>query len=99
MNAYDGDALAMDGCIVGSFSLPGNKPPFNQGLTAVHEVGHWLGLLHTFQGGCDGKGGDFIADTPAEKSPSLFECPIGRDSCPDLPGLDPVQNYMDYSSQ
>ncbi|KID84055.1 metalloprotease 1 [Metarhizium guizhouense ARSEF 977] len=87
MNAYDGDALAMDGCIVGSFSLPGNKPPFNQGLTAVHE------------GGCDEKGGDFIADTPAEKSPSLFECLIGRDTCPDLPGLDPVQNYMDYSSQ
>lgn len=99
MNAYGSEALALDGCMVGSFSLPGNKPPFNLGLTAVHEVGHWFGLLHTFQGGCNEKGGDFIADTPAEDSPNEGECPVGRDTCPDLPGLDPVDNYMDYSAE
>ncbi|EJP68372.1 hypothetical protein ACQRIT_007608 [Beauveria bassiana] len=98
MNAYGFEALAMDGCMVGSFSLPGSTGPFNEGLTAVHEVGHWFGLLHTFQGGCDEERGDFIADTPAERNANVAVCPAGRDTCPELPGLDPIENYMDYSN-
>ncbi|ATY61221.1 metalloprotease 1 [Cordyceps militaris CM01] len=98
MNAYGNEALALDGCMVGTFSLPGNKGPFNMGLTAVHEVGHWFGLLHTFQGGCDAVRGDFIADTPAERTANVAVCPAGRDTCPELPGLDPIENYMDYSN-
>ncbi len=99
MNAYGYEALALDGCMVGSFSVPGSKGPYNLGFTAVHEVGHWFGLLHTFQGGCDEKRGDFIADTPAEASANVARCPAGRDTCPDLPGLDPIENYMDYSNE
>ncbi|OAA58749.1 metalloprotease 1 [Cordyceps fumosorosea ARSEF 2679] len=94
------DTLLQDGCLVGSFTLPGNDNVFNMALTAVHEAGHWLGLLHTFTDGCDdSRPGDYIDDTPYEKTANYGECPANRDTCPDLPGLDPIDNYMDYSSE
>ena len=100
----------LDGVNVSEVSLPGGRARgYNLGDTVIHETGHWLGLLHTCEGGCSGSG-DWVWDTPAEAGPS-FTCPIGRDSCPapepdptNYPEMgppilrpDPVQNFMDYS--
>jgi hypothetical protein len=89
-------ASYQDGIVLDYNSFPGGAygEAFSLGKTATHEIGHWLGLLHTFQGGCNDKG-DYVADTPPMLVPT-DGCPAGKDTCRE-PGLDPIHNYMDYS--
>jgi hypothetical protein len=92
-----------DGPVIHYGTLPGGSVTnHNHGGIAVHEVGHWLGLLHTFQDGCTDEtepgcylSGDGVCDTPSEAIQTLG-CPDSKDTCP-TGGADPIHNYMDYS--
>ncbi len=103
-------APSYDGVVLWWAALPGtglagahpDEPDgvltYDQGDTGTHEVGHWLGLEHTFGPGtgvCT-QPGDFIKDTPTEAEPQFFCAP--RDSCvgAPFPGDDPITNFMDY---
>ena len=89
--------LALDGCVVSAETMPGGATSnYNLGLTAVHEIGHWFGLFHVFQGSSCFGGGDFVSDTPAQRTLSRG-CPTGKDSCPLSAGVDSINNHMDYT--
>ncbi|UUC45932.1 PKD domain-containing protein [Flavobacterium cerinum] len=78
------------------------RPLKNQGKTLVHEIGHYLGLYHTFHNGCEGMDpntcntkGDKVCDTPPTKNPNFSCSPM--DSCNETNNLpDDIHNYMDY---
>jgi hypothetical protein len=91
---YDGEP-ALDGVVVDWRGLPGGSlPGYDRGFTVVHEIGHWLGLFHPFENGCE-EPGDGIPDTPPQVRPANG-CPAAQDSCP-KPGHDGVHNFMDYA--
>ncbi|MEZ4804535.1 MAG: M43 family zinc metalloprotease [Bacteroidia bacterium] len=99
LGAFDGIVMRSDR--VGKI---GTADPSDGGRTLTHEIGHYLGLLHTFDDGCAGVGsnkGDYCADTPPVNGTFTNQnCPSNGNSCnsdnPDL--LDQWENYMDYAN-
>ncbi|KAF8643149.1 hypothetical protein AX16_009193 [Volvariella volvacea WC 439] len=82
----------LDAVLIDYAALPGgSEVRFNTGKVLVHEVGHWLGLYHIFEGGCDAPG-DYVDDTAPQKEPTIG-CDF-RSTC----GVPPTPyNIMDYS--
>ncbi|MEQ1745426.1 MAG: M43 family zinc metalloprotease, partial [Saprospiraceae bacterium] len=75
----------------------------------VHEAGHYLGLYHTFEGGCTNidctKDGDRVCDTPPDQSTAWLPCGTPANTCStdaqsgfsaDQPDM--TINYMDYAT-
>lgn len=92
------DGVVLNWVYVGR-NAPGGAP-YNMGRTATHEVGHYLGLYHTFQSGCGSSGspyttGDLISDTAREAQPN-YGCSAVASGCSGG-GMSPIENYMDYS--
>ncbi|KJZ80140.1 hypothetical protein HIM_00854 [Hirsutella minnesotensis 3608] len=97
------NSLLNDGILLHAGTLPGagdfylKEMGMNQGKALTHEIGHWLGLMHTFDGGCVDDF-DQVGDTPAS-SDQTHGCPTGKtDTCPTLPGDDPIDNFMAYTN-
>ena len=95
--------LFRDGLVVHKESLPGGSfDLYDRGDTATHEIGHWMGLYHTFEGSC-GPNGDFVTDTPRQLADSnVYKCDEELNTCGENPGdnplTDPVHNFMNYTS-
>ena len=98
---YGGYASAGGGLVVSSLSTP----------LVAHEMGHYLSLLHTFQGtNCANNDcttdGDLVCDTPPDRSIKSSPCSSPENSCNtdtisgpftvDEP--DNISNFMDYGS-
>ncbi|MCR9173677.1 MAG: M43 family zinc metalloprotease, partial [bacterium] len=87
------DGVVMDYQTIGKSAVTGFPGPFNEGRTATHEVGHWLGLRHIWGDGACGVD-DFCLDTP-ESDAANGGCPTGHVSCG---SIDMIENYMDYTN-
>lgn len=100
-SVFDGIVMRYNVFGNGSANL---NPNYNQGKVLVHEVAHYLGIYHTFEGSCVTAvgdchyDGDRVCDTPPVAAPNFY-CVAGTNSCVETPAvLDDLSNYMDYNN-
>ncbi len=69
---------------------------YGTGRTATHEIGHWLGLIHTW--GDTVCGDDYVSDTPKiESANQTTVCTDRFSNCGNGRIRNQIENYMDYS--
>ena len=93
-----GSAANLDGLVINpsAFGTENVRAPYHLGRTAVHEVGHWLGLKHIW--GDTYCGDDGVEDTPKQGN-FTAGCPDGfRTSCTNGEQGDMYMNYMDFTN-
>lgn len=96
-SSVPGDPADKDGVVISRAAF-GTKTSgaYSKGRTAVHEIGHWLGLKHLW-GDAD-CGDDGVADTPKQQT-YTNGCPTGiRISCNNGPNGDMYMDYMDFTN-
>lgn len=72
------------------------ESPYAFGRTTTHEIGHWLGLIHTW--GDTRCGTDYCDDTPqAESANNTVVCTPRFSSCRGTTTRNMIENYMDYT--
>jgi len=95
---YPGSGSDVDGVVIRADRVGTIGTSNGTGRTLTHEIGHYLGLAHTFEDGCSGSG-DGVSDTP-KAADANFGCDYNTNSCtnenPDKPDM--IENYMDYSN-
>ena len=98
---FPGGPASTDGVVI-NFTAFGTEAtaeaPYDLGRTAVHEIGHWLNLLHIWG---DDKGGclqsDNVSDTPNQAGSNGQTPMFPSISCNNAPHGDMFMNYMDYT--
>jgi Pregnancy-associated plasma protein-A len=96
---FPGGPAATDGVVIlySAFGTRGTaRAPFDKGRTAVHEVGHFLGLRHIWGDRNDCSGNDFVADTPPAQQANFGAPKFPHVTCNNGPNGDMFMNYMDY---
>lgn len=96
---FPGGPPEIDGVVIlySAFGTTGTATsPYNLGRTAVHEVGHWLNLIHIWGDTDDCSGSDLVDDTPTQQTPNYNKPVFPHVSCSNAPNGDMFMNYMDY---
>lgn len=94
-----------DGIVVRASTFAGGTA---EASILIHEFGHYLGLYHTFEGGCYNwdcnRDGDKVCDTPPDKVTTYSSCTQPYNSCSTdtqsgflVDKYDMISNFMDYT--
>lgn len=90
------DGVFIDFKFFGKESQAITSKYYKFGRTTTHEVGHWLGLIHTW--GDEDCGDDYVEDTPEAQGPNLtVVCNEKFSSCSGFRTRNMIENYMDYT--